>query len=61
MISHARLNRLQKLYLAMHEAEVIFVNAVTAGGSVKFFASGVNFSNHNAIYNVNESTKLILS
>ena len=42
-------------------AEVRFVHAVTAGGSVKFFASGVNFSRNNAIYNINESTKCILS
>ena len=40
--------------------EVKFVNAVTAGGSVKFFASGVNFSKNNAIYNVYEITKYIL-
>ena len=40
--------------------EVKFVNAVTAGGSVKFFASGVNFSRNNAIYNINENTKYIL-
>ena len=32
-----------------------FVNAVSAGGSVNFFVSGVNFSRNNAIYNVNES------
>ena len=36
------------------EAEVRFVNAVTAGGSV-------NFSRHNAIYIINDSTKYILS
>ena len=41
--------------------EVKFVNAVTAGGSVKFFASGVNFSRNNAISNKNESTKYISS
>ena len=41
--------------------EVIFVNAVTAGGSVNFFASGVNFSRNNAIYKINESTKYTLS
>ena len=35
------------------ESELIFVNAVTAGG--------VNFSRNNAIYNINESTKYILS
>ena len=35
--------------------EVRFVHAVTAG------VSGVNFSGNNAIYNVNESTKYILS
>ena len=42
------------------EAEVEFVNAVSAGGSVNFFVSGVNFSRNNAIYNINESTKYIL-
>ena len=42
------------------KTEVKFVNAVTAGGSVKFFASGVNISRNNAIYNINESTKYIL-
>ena len=41
--------------------EVECVNAVTAGGSVKSFACGVNFSRNNAIYNINESTKYILS
>ena len=41
--------------------EVIFVNAVTAGGSVNCFASGVNFSRNNAICNINESTKYVLS
>ena len=35
------------------EAEVRFVNAVTAGGSV-------NFSRNNAIYNINESTTYII-
>ena len=30
------------MYTSVTELE--FVNAVTAGGSVKFFASGVNFS-----------------
>ena len=40
--------------------EMKFVNAVTAGGSVIFFASGVNFSRHSAIYNINDSTKYIL-
>ena len=40
--------------------EMKFVNAVTAGGSVIFFASVVNFSRHNAIYNINDSTKYIL-
>ena len=41
--------------------EVIFVNAVTAGGSVKIFPSGVNFSRNNAICNINEGTKYTLS
>ena len=30
-----------------------FVTPVTHGGSVKFLASGVNFSRNNAIYNIN--------
>ena len=42
-------------------AEVKFVNTVTAGGSVKSFESGVNFSTNNTIYNINESTTYILS
>ena len=42
------------------KTEVKFVNAVTAGGSVKFFASGVNFSRNNVIYNINESTKYFI-
>ena len=41
--------------------EVEFVNAVTAGGSVNFVASGLDFSRNNATYNINESTKYILS
>ena len=45
----------------MDPTEVKFVNAVTAGGSVNFVASGVNFSTNNATYNINESTKYILS
>ena len=40
-------------------SEVRFVHAVTAGGSVKIFTSGVNFSRNNAIYNINKSTKYI--
>ena len=48
-------------HLSSMGAEVIFVNAVTAGGSVKFFTSGVNFSRNNTIYKINESTKYILS
>ena len=50
-----------KYILSYEESEVKFVNAVAAGGSVNFFASGVNFSRNNAIYNINESTKYILS
>ena len=42
------------------QSEVKFINAVTAGGTVNFFASGVNFSRNNAIYIINESTKYIL-
>ena len=42
-------------------AEVRFANAVTAGGSKKIFASGVNFFRNNAINDVNESTKYVLS
>ena len=42
-------------------AEVEFVTPVTHDGSVKFLASGVNFSRNNAIYNINERTKYILS
>ena len=42
-------------------SEMRFVNAVTAGGSVNFFTSGVNFSRNNTIYDINESTKYILS
>ena len=42
------------------DSEVRFVTAVTASGSVIFFASGVNFSRHSAIYNINDSTKYIL-
>ena len=38
------------------DTEVRFVHAVTVGGMDKFFASGVNFSRNNAIYNINEST-----
>ena len=34
-------------------SEVIFVNADTAGGSVKILAIGVNFSRNNTIYNIN--------
>ena len=41
--------------------EMKLVNAVSAGGSVKFFASGVNFSRNNAIYDINDRTKYILS
>ena len=45
------------------EAEVKFVDAVTAEcrRKCKIFASGVNFSGNNVIYNINESTKYILS
>ena len=42
-------------------AEVKFVNAVTAGGSVNFVASGVYFSRNNAVFNLNESAMYILS
>ena len=45
---------------ASDSTEVKFVNAVTAGGSVNFVVSGVNFSTNNATYNINESTKYIL-
>ena len=42
------------------DTEVSFVHAVTAGEMDKFFASGVNFSRNNAIYNISESTKYFL-
>ena len=45
-------NKVRKGY----SLEVEFVTPVTHGGSVKFLASGVNFSRNNAIYNINEST-----
>ena len=35
-----------------------FVTPVTHGGSVKFLASGVNFSRNNAVCYTNESKKL---
>ena len=46
-----------RLHIYLHDTEVKFVNAVTAGGSVKLFASGVNFSRNNAINKRNESKK----
>ena len=42
------------------DTEVRFVHAVTVGGMDKFFASGVDFSRNNAIYNISESTKYFL-
>ena len=43
------------------EPEVEFVTHVTYGGSVKFFASGVNFSRNNSVYYMNKGEDHILS
>ena len=47
-------------FLTQLETEVRFVHAVTAGGS-EIFTCSVNFARNNAIYNMNESIKNILS
>ena len=47
--------------LCGREPEVEFVTHVTYGGSVKFFASGVNFSRNNSVYYMNKGEDHILS